>query len=144
MSEPTPYISHVPYIEAVAAALDAAGLTVADVNAGDNDPRDAYIEVDRTITAPAYGADTEVNLLWREDRGWMVGWGDADSIPQNGLDWVVDLFCGVLPTPEEMVDEARTVVAKIPGPQGGPYGRYRDCGDDDGLDAQLATYHRNH
>ncbi|PJN37959.1 hypothetical protein CG747_26075 [Streptomyces sp. CB02959] len=144
MSEPDAYVSHAPYIEAVAEALDAAGLTVADCNADDNDPRDAYIEFDRAITTPAYGDDTEVNLLWREDRGWMVGWGDADSVSQSGLDWIVDLFCGVLPTPDEMVAEARTVVAKIPGPQGGPYGRYRDSGDDDGLDAQLATYHRNH
>lgn len=141
MSEPAPYVSHAPYIEAIANALDAAGLTVADWNADDNDPRDAYIEFARQITAPAYDEDTEVNLLWREDRGWMVGWGNADS--HNGLDWVVDLFCGVLPTPEEMVTEARTVVAKIPRPQGTPYGRYRDTGDDDGLDTQLATYHRN-
>ncbi|WP_411126257.1 DUF6292 family protein [Streptomyces sp. x-19] len=143
MSEPTPYVSHVPYIEAIAAALDAAGLTVVDWNAEDNDPRDAYIEFAREVTAPAYGDDTEVSLLWREDRGWMVGWGDADSVPQNGLDWVVDLFCGVLPTPDEMAAEARTVVAKIPGPQGGPYGRYRDVEDEDGFDAQLAIYHRS-
>ncbi|PNE41604.1 DUF6292 family protein [Streptomyces noursei] len=143
MSESTPYVSHAPYIEAIAAALDAAGLTVADWGGSDNDPRDAYIEFDRTITAPTYGDDTEVNLLWREDRGWMVGWGDADSVSQSGLDWVIDLFCGVLPTPEEMVTEARTVVAKIPSPQGGPYGRYRDTGDDDGFEAELAQYAKN-
>ncbi|MFF4949759.1 DUF6292 family protein [Streptomyces chattanoogensis] len=140
MPDSTAYVPHAPYINAVADALDAAGLTVADWNADDNDPRDAYIEFDRAITAPAYGAETEVSLLWTEEKGWMVGWGDEDSVPQNGLDWVIDLFTGVLPTPDEMVAEAREVVTKIPRPQGGPYGRYRDSGDDDDFEPQLAQY----
>ncbi|KIZ13706.1 DUF6292 family protein [Streptomyces natalensis] len=140
MADSTEYVSHEPYIQAVADALDAAGLTVADWGGSDDDPRDAYIEFDRAITAPAYGIETEVSLLWTEERGWMVGWGDKDSVPQNGLDWVIDLSTGVLPTPDEMAAEARTVVAKIPGPQGGPYGRYRDSCDDDNFESQLAQY----
>ncbi|MFE6686577.1 DUF6292 family protein [Streptomyces sp. NPDC057743] len=141
MPEHTDYVSHEPYIKAIADALNAAGLTVADWGGDDNDPRDAYIEFDRTVTAPVYGEETEVNLLWNEERGWMAGWGDADSVPQNGLDWVVDLFVGVLPTPDEMVAEARTVITRIPSPQGGPYGRYRDSStDDDDFETQLAQY----
>ncbi|ARF56631.1 DUF6292 family protein [Streptomyces gilvosporeus] len=142
MPDNTAYVPHAPYIKAVADALDTDGLTVADWNADDNDPRDAYIEFERSVTSAAYGADTEVSLLWMEERGWMVGWGNADTVSQQGLDWVIDLFTGVLPTPEEMVAEARTVVAKIPGPQGGPYGRYRDSCDDDGFEPELAQYAR--
>ncbi|MGW9427490.1 DUF6292 family protein [Streptomyces decoyicus] len=140
MPDSTAYVSHAPYIKAVADALDAASLTVADWNADDNDPRDAYIEFERSVTAAAYDADTEVNLLWTEEKGWMVGWGEADS--HTGLDWVIDLFPGVLPTPEDMVTEARAVVAKIPAPQSGPSGRYRDSGDDDDFETQLAHYAR--
>lgn len=68
--------AHEAYIQAVADALDAAGLTTADCHADPNDPRDGWISFDmdrqgRIDGEPLWQYD-EVGVGWSEDRGWHL------------------------------------------------------------------------
>jgi len=96
---------HEPYLGAVAAALDAAGLKVASWEPDVDEIYSGWVVLDRALTTQAYGPDIEVDLLWHEERGWSVGWGA--EVDQVGFDQVVYLdLGGVLPTPAEVVDAA--------------------------------------
>ncbi|WP_431774299.1 DUF6292 family protein [Streptomyces cucumeris] len=130
--------AHEPYITAVADAVDRAGMSVVEWSAEEGDPRAGWIEFALKTTVRAYGRD-EVALLWNEEQGWSVGWGDANG--RGRLERTVRMYSGVMPTVDEMVAAAREIVTELPGPDHGfPASRYRECGDEDGFDGQLAAY----
>jgi hypothetical protein len=134
-------IPHEAYLKACADALDAAGIPVEDWSGEDDSLSVGWIDLDPEVTAAVYGSDRVV-LVWSEERGWSAGWGASPSSgsTEHGVEQLVDLSIGVLPTPAELVEATRGVVAEIPAPDAGPYGRYRNAGDSDDLAAQLATY----
>jgi len=66
--------AHEPYVSAVVAALQAAGLQVQAWQADTNDLRDAAVFLAPACTRPAHG-DAEIVLRWNEERGWF--WGGA-------------------------------------------------------------------
>lgn len=66
--------AHGPYIAAVAAALDAAGITTVSHFADANDPRDGAIELHTSETGVCRRVSSydEVAVCWQEERGWWV------------------------------------------------------------------------
>ncbi|WP_328476502.1 DUF6292 family protein [Actinoplanes sp. NBC_00393] len=69
-------MSHAAYLRAVAAALEAAGIPVADCRADDRAPRDGWIPFDlvrqvRLHGRPVWDHD-QAGLGWDEHRGWHL------------------------------------------------------------------------
>lgn len=68
--------THAPYIRAVAEALEAAGIPVADWRADDRVPRDGWIPLDlvrqvRLHGRPVWDHD-QAGVGWDEDHGWYL------------------------------------------------------------------------
>lgn len=69
------HTAHQPYMAAVAAALDTAGLTTTGHYACSNDPRDGAINLDTVAIVGAVKRvwpHTEVAVCWQEERGWWL------------------------------------------------------------------------
>ena len=68
--------AHEPYIRAVAATLDGAGLYTASWHAEPNYPRDGFIELDMNrqgvIDDHALWPYDEVGVAWIENQGWFL------------------------------------------------------------------------
>lgn len=125
--------AHRPYMEAVARAMDAAGIQTGNVEAEPNDPRNGWIELSSETAQGAFGAETAA-VFWTEEQGWGIGWGDADHAL---LDYHSALPVGLLATPAEVVKVTRAALATVPGPDRGGYFRsFMD--EDDGFEARLA------
>ncbi|MBB2943859.1 hypothetical protein FB565_003588 [Actinoplanes lutulentus] len=80
---------HYGYIQAVAEALEEAGIPVADFRADDRVPRDGWIAFDLVRQVALHGRlvwDCEqAGVAWAEDQGWvLVTVGFART--QEGLD----------------------------------------------------------
>lgn len=90
--------AHEPYIQAVAAALTAAGVEVLDWHADPNDPRDGAIRVN------VFGLDyDEVWVCWQEERRWTVLLIDEHADGREPSRWVYDLEAGTVFSPESVV-----------------------------------------
>ena len=84
MPEITYHEAHSPYIETVADAFDAAGLTVGDWFADANDPRDGCI----TLAEPDEDGD-EHCIAWDEEKGWFYGTSPEDKHGEiQGIWWI--------------------------------------------------------
>lgn len=105
--------AHKPYIGAVAAALDAAGLPTKDWYADPNDPRDGAIQIDvaRAVIdgKQVFGYD-EVWVGWQEERGWtLLTVTEYDKPRFNKGNWdtdsrnVYDLNCTLVASPSSVV-----------------------------------------
>jgi hypothetical protein len=90
--------AHEPYMRAVAAALEAAGVKVIDWYADPNDPRDGGIQVDTDDLAW-----DEVWLGWQEERGWTLLLIDERDNGQEPNRLVRDLAAGTVFSPESVV-----------------------------------------
>jgi hypothetical protein len=142
VSELSCHQAHEPYIDAVAAAVQAAGVELADWGAEANDPRDGYLE-----PAPPIGPGPEDEpgglwIAWNEERGWFYGETKGDG----GEFAYVSYFGGaVLPDPETVAGLVALLVTGDGLPNQAPaIGRwqYRSFDDeDDGFEADLASYH---
>lgn len=69
-------LAHAGYIRAVAAALEAAGVPVADWRADGGLPRDGWIPFDLARQVPLHGRvvwdHDEAGAGWSEERGWYL------------------------------------------------------------------------
>jgi hypothetical protein len=63
---------HWGYLRAVAAALEAAGLPVADWRADPGTPRDGWIPFDRTRPSVVTWEHDQAGLTWSEAGGWSL------------------------------------------------------------------------
>jgi hypothetical protein len=135
---PDYYDAHTPYLQAVADALASAGLDLSDWFSDPSEPRTGFFALDRRDTAPYFGDEHDVVLLWTEEYGWSFGLAEPDRTEL----WSEDLpFDDVLPTPEQVVTATRqALVTRADGltSEDLPL-RYHD--EDDGFEARLATYH---
>jgi hypothetical protein len=68
--------AHAAYIRAVAAALEDAGVPVADWRADSGSPRDGWIPFDLARQVPLHGRPVwdhdEAGAGWSEERGWYL------------------------------------------------------------------------
>lgn len=84
MSETT---DHSHYIDAIIKALDAAGLTVIEGEALEDEDRSAYITLASPSIEAALGGGAELHLIWSDGDGWNVlyrtdpreTWGSIDT-----------------------------------------------------------------
>lgn len=106
--------AHEAYIDAVAAALDAAGFPTADWYADPNDPRDGAIQLDLTRQGTIDGTPVwqydEVWVGWQEERGWtLLTVTEYDKPRFNKGNWdtdsryVYDLPCALVASPRSVV-----------------------------------------
>ncbi|WP_192809597.1 DUF6292 family protein [Actinomadura rudentiformis] len=98
---------HEPYIEAVAAAVQAAGVELADWGAETNEPRNGYLEPAAPVGPGPQVEPGGLWLGWTEERGWFYGEVGDDASGQ--LSYTEDLGGGILPAP----DEAATRIALL-------------------------------
>jgi hypothetical protein len=142
--------AHQAYIDAVAAALTAAGFTVIDWYADPNDPRDGAIALE---PVGAFSAD-ELWLGWQEERGWTVltidegkGWNKRDGVAEDAR-YVHDVLVPLLAAPSTVVCEFADM-AKVKAFVAGD--RWRDLNfpehsfedDDPQFEAALAAYRKD-
>ncbi|GGU63604.1 hypothetical protein GCM10010211_30800 [Streptomyces albospinus] len=130
--------AHAPYLQAVADALAAADIRVNDWSADADEARSGFIILSHRDTAAVYDED-EVTLLWNEEMGWLAGWGEPDAAR---VEWLAELYNGVLPTPAEMVTATRELLTTQPNITLGRPGYYRSLADEDDFETQLAQYAR--
>jgi Family of unknown function (DUF6292) len=142
VSELSYHQAHEPYIDAVAGAVQAAGVELADWGAEANDPRDGYLE-----PAPPVGPGPEDEpgglwIAWNEERGWFYGETKGDG---GELAYVSYFGGSVLPAPETVAGLVALLVTGDGLPNEAPsIGRwqYRSFDDeDDGFETDLASYH---
>ena len=132
-----------PYISAVADACQAAGLHVIDFWTDDIDPRDGGITISVLPEGDPDGEDWKASrtLGWNEQDGWFYGEPRCEHGELHNLLW---LGLGALPGPAEVAEAARKlIVAGIPAGDRRRMmdrTRYRETGDEDGFDAELAAY----
>jgi hypothetical protein len=132
MAEIHPLNVHAAYINAVADALEKAGVAVERWHADPNEPRDG------AITLAGYESGEQRVAGWNEESGWMYGTGPEGE----GLTLVWWIGDGVLPEPGAVVSAVQQCLA-------GDYSaasihhrpRYRSFEEDDDLDEQMAAYH---
>jgi hypothetical protein len=130
------HTAHRPYIEAVANALQAADIATTDHSAEPDDPRNGFIELDRSATAAVYG-EQYARLIWDEESGWLLGWGGEDG----RSDSIAPLLADVLPTPPDVVAAVQAALAVKPETVHGRPGQYREFEDEhDGFEERLAVY----
>lgn len=91
---------HTPYIEAVVAALNAAGVTVTAYELAANECFAAEIDLAPEVSEGAFGAD-KVTLTWDEDDDWIGTYQRGPS--RHGE----RLHIGSVPAPERVVESAR-------------------------------------
>jgi hypothetical protein len=142
------HLAHEPYIEAVARAVQAFGVELADwaasPPAGDNRHglRSGHLQA-----APPLGPDRNQQkggllFTWDEEDGWSCG--ECADHYSGQLIYISYFGGGVLPAPETVADVITRLAAGEDSSSGffvkrGP--RYRAFTDDDGFEAELAAYH---
>ena len=120
---------HEPYIQAVADALDAAGITVAEWR----DVTDEYL--DAYITLAESDGDGDLRMLgWDEEHGWSFHVGPRGE----ALIWWI--CADVLPEPGEVVEAIRRCVAGDFPPVTPSGAHYRSFTDEDDFSSRLAAY----
>lgn len=92
--------AHEPYLGAVAAAFEAAGVEVITWFADANDPRDGAIQIDPA--AVGSGAD-EVWVCWQEERRWYILTEHERAGGQEPAKVVVECICDTVASPETVV-----------------------------------------
>lgn len=121
--------AHGPYIQAVAQALDDAGLAVADWHADPNDPRDGAIQLDMnkqgTIDGHPLWPYDEVWVGWQEERGWhLLAINHKDGAEDSR--YAHNLHLGLVPNPASVVNvvgDKAGLALRIPD-DGYPYGDF--------------------
>lgn len=131
MAEIDYHNAHAPYTDAVAHALEVAGIEVDGWFADANDPRDSCI----TLARSKPGRQRVV--AWTEEKGWMYGTG-----PENdSLNAIYGICDGVLPEPAEVVEAVRRCLAGDFSSTDSYTAHLRDSEDDeDGFEERLAAY----
>lgn len=130
------HTAHRPYLEAVNRALQSTGIATTDHSAEPDDPRNGFIELDRTATSAVYG-EQHTRLMWDEETGWLLGWGGEDG----RSDWLAPLLDDVLPVPADVVTALQAALAVKPATVHGRPGQYREFADEeDGFEERLAVY----
>lgn len=135
--------AHTPYIDAVAAELQAAGIELDSWGTEGDPPRSGYLQ------AWPIGAGIDQHpgglcLLWDEETGWIAG---QTTTPGGALTGITHLGDQVLPPPKTIAALTITRLA-LPDlhdqPVSGPR-QYRSADHtSDGFAEQLAAYHPAH
>lgn len=129
---------HAAYLWAVAAALAAADLPVADWDTDTDEPAGGAIVLEFQRFEHWLAAGQTVWLCWDEQHGWYSGIGSEDSaghlrdVRGSGLDLAA--------TPAEVVAWAHSLLKDGPRSHRHEVRQVRDENADDALWTTLATY----
>jgi hypothetical protein len=132
------YTAHEPYMQAVADAIVAENIAVADVVVNADDPRNGWIVVGLGEAELAETDEQVTFLLWHEERGWQR----AVGFYGQQLDQVRDSPFEVLPTPVAVAAWCRRVLtgSAEEDPYSSPSAVFRDADGDDRFEEQLRVY----
>ncbi|MEU4807402.1 DUF6292 family protein [Actinosynnema sp. NPDC023587] len=138
MSDDDFYDAHEPYLQAVADAIVAENIPVADVMVNADDPRNGWIVVGLGEAELTRTDEPVTYLLWHEERGWQR----AVGLYGEQFDQVRDAPFEMLPTPVAVAAWCRRVLSGSAeeDPASSPSAVFRNTGDDDGFEEQLRGY----